>query len=348
MAHPSLPARIWLAAAALSLAASVTLAQEPDECGHPVSERSIRGCSALIEQGPADPRRLAPLLIERGSHFIVLGDFAAALADLERAVTLEPGNPAALTTRGDAFSRRAGVTEFVARWDAAARRDETVGAEQDPSRRSDYERAVADYTAALKADAGHLPAYFGRSLAQRALGNTEASDSDRRDAAFPSLRDLHRSQSAYFIREQALLLDPAGYTKSTIEQFARFDADIRDRPNDPKPYVERAWAFVNYGESSRALADYSKAIAVDPNFVEAWQRRGDELFVTGNIAGALADFEQVVRLQPDHFSGYDSRGLAYERLGERDKAIADYRKALSLEPRAGSATDGLKRLGAAP
>jgi tetratricopeptide (TPR) repeat protein len=348
MATPSSRARIWLAAAAILLTAGAVLAQEPDDCGHPVSERSIRGCSALIDLGPTDPHRLATLLIERGAHYIVLGDFAAALADLDRAVAVEPGNPAALTTRGDVFSRRAGVSEFVARWDAAARRDETVDTEQDQGRRGDYERAVADYTAALKADPSHLPAYFGRSLAHRALGDTDASDSDRRDAAFPSLRHLHRSQSAYFIREMALLLDPAGYTKSAIERFERLDADIRDRPNDPKPYLERAWAFVNYGESTRALADYTKAIAVDPNSVDAWMGRGDELFEAGNIAGALADFEQVVRLEPDHFRGYSSRGLAYERLGERDKAIADYRKALSLEPRAGYATDGLKRLGAAP
>src|SRR5262249_24458506 len=156
-----------------------------------------------------------------------------------------------------------------------ARRDETVGAEQDPSRRSDYERAVADYTAALKADPRHLPAYFGRALAQRALGDTDAADSDQRDAAFPSPAHLHRSQSAYVIRELALLLDPTGYTKSATERFTQLDADIRDRPNDPKPYIERAWAFVNYGESVRAMADYTKAIAVDSNFHDAWLWPGD-------------------------------------------------------------------------
>jgi len=348
MAHPSCRLGTWLTAAALSLAAGAAIAQEPDDCGHPVSERTIRACSALIEQNPTDPLKLAPLLIERGAHLIVLGNLAAAIADLDRAVALAPDNAAALMTRGDAFSRRAGVSEFVARWGAASRRDETVGAEQDQGRRDDYQRAVADYTAALKLEPRHAAAFFGRALAQRALGNNDAADNDQREANFPNLAHLHRSQSAYFIREWALLLDPAEYTKSATERFARLDADVRERPNDPKPYVERAWAFVNFGESARALADYTKAIAVDPNFFEAWWQRGDELFVTGDVAGALADFEQVVRLQPDHFHGYDLRGLAYEKLGERDKAIADYRKALSLEPQARDATEGLKRLGATP
>src|SRR5262245_66137339 len=121
MAHPFRRPGTWLAVAALSLAAGTVVAQEPDDCGHPVPERSIRACSALIEQNPSDPHRLATLLIERGAHYIVLGDFAAALADLERALALEPDNPAALQTRGDAFSRRAGVSAFILRWDAAAR-----------------------------------------------------------------------------------------------------------------------------------------------------------------------------------------------------------------------------------
>jgi len=142
MAYPSCQLGTWFAAAALSLATGAAIAQEPDDCGHPVPERSIRACSALIAQDPADPHRLATLLIERGAHYIVLGDFAAALADLDRAVAVEPGNPAALQTRGDAFSRRAGVTEFIVRWDAAARRDKRVGAEQDQGRRSDYQRSM--------------------------------------------------------------------------------------------------------------------------------------------------------------------------------------------------------------
>jgi len=146
----------------------------------------------------------------------------------------------------------------------------------------------------------------------------------------------------------ALLINPTDYVKSAIERFAQLDAEVRDRPNDPKPYLERAWVFVNYGESARALADYTKAIAVDPNSVDAWRGRGDELYEARNYAGALADFEQVVRLRPDHFRGYDLRGLTYEKLGERDKAIADFRKALSLEPQARYAPDGLKRLGATP
>jgi tetratricopeptide (TPR) repeat protein len=344
MARPSCRLGTWLAAAALSLAAGAAIAQEPDDCGHPIPERSARACSALIAKAPADPRRLAALLIERGKYYIVLGDLAAAIADLNRAIALAPDNAAARTMRGDAFNRRAGVSAFVARRGAAAQRDEKVEPERDRLKRRDYQRAVADYTAAIKLDRFQRPAYYGRAQARYALGdNNKAAERDERDVGMPPPY-FHRSQSAFIVHVSAVLVEPANYTKSATERFAPLDADVRDRPNDPKPYVERAWAFVNYGQSARALADYTKAIAVDPNFVEAWQGRGDELLEAGETARALADYEQVVRLTPDHFRGYDARGFAYEKLGERDKAIADYRKALSLEPRAGFASNRLEPL----
>jgi tetratricopeptide (TPR) repeat protein len=348
MANPSWQARTWLAAAAVTLAAGAALAQEPDDCGHPVPERSIRACSALIAQAPADPRRLATLLIERGKYEIVLGDLAAAIADLNRAVALDPRNAAARTTRGDALNRRAGVSAFIARREAAVQRDEKVEREHDRVKRRDYQRAVADYTAAIKLDRYQRPAYYGRAQARYALGdNNKAAERDERDVGMPPPY-FHRRESSFIVRQLALLADSANYTTTATERFAPLDANVRDRPNDPKPYVERAWAFVNYGQSARALADYTRAIAVDPNFVAAWQGRCDELMEAGETARALADYEQVVRLTPDHFRGYDARGFAHEKLGERDAAIADYRKALSLEPRAGFASNRLEPLLAKP
>src|SRR5262245_22848463 len=92
----------WLVAVALTAGAAQAQehAQVSGDCGHPVPERSIRACSALIEQAPTDPRKLAALLVERGAHQIVLGDLAAAIADLDRAILLDPDSAGAFTTRG--------------------------------------------------------------------------------------------------------------------------------------------------------------------------------------------------------------------------------------------------------
>jgi tetratricopeptide (TPR) repeat protein len=79
-------------------------------------------------------------------------------------------------------------------------------------------------------------------------------------------------------------------------------------------YGFRGFAYENKGEWDRAIADYTKAIALEPK-------------------GA---------------SAYFSRGLAYETKGDKEKAIADLRKALEIRPSFQYAKDSLKRLGVTP
>jgi hypothetical protein len=57
------------------------------------------------------------------------------------------------------------------------------------------------------------------------------------------------------MREFALVLDSIGYRKAA-SRLTPLDEAIRQKSNDPRRYLERAWAFVNFGQSSRALADY--------------------------------------------------------------------------------------------
>ena len=274
-----------------------------------------------------------------------MGELDRAIADLEIALRLQPNDPEALTTLGDAYLRKAGVTDDMRERDAAARRGESyTKTEQDEVKKGHYQRAIANYNQALEASPRHFPAYFGRSLAHRALGHDRAADNDNSAAAFPNLRHLHRSQSAYVTRQLALLMDSEGYRKQASERFASVDEAIRRAPDDPKPYIDRAWAFINFGQSARAMADYAHAIRIAPDNAEAYRLRAEELLANRQYALALADLDVVVRLEPNGFRGYDLRGLVHDKLDEREKALADYRQALSLDGRAANAKDGLERL----
>lgn len=48
---------------------------------------------------------------------------------------------------------------------------------------------------------------------------------------------------------------------------------------------------------------------------------------------AIADYTQAIKLQPDYISAYKNRGNAYDRQGRREQAKADWKKARQLEAR---------------
>jgi tetratricopeptide (TPR) repeat protein len=156
----------------LFLGAGAALADEAGDCGHPVPDRSIRGCSLLVERTGTTPRELAAAYVLRGGAYIIVGDLDRAKTDLDDALRLRSDDPEAFTTRADAYLRKAGISDYLRESNAAYRRNETyTKTEQDQTRRGYYEQAIADYSRALVHNPRHLAAYFGRSLAHRALGS---------------------------------------------------------------------------------------------------------------------------------------------------------------------------------
>jgi len=113
-----------------------------------------------------------------------------------------------------------------------------------------------------------------------------------------------------------------------------------------------------------AIADYSKAIELKPDFADAYYNRGlaeqAKAFTFGGrqgttrseLDGAIADYSKAIELKPDFADAYYNRGKAKEfpadvenisglrsppgrgkeAKGERAAAIADYTKAIELKP----------------
>ncbi len=68
----------------------------------------------------------------------------------------------------------------------------------------------------------------------------------------------------------------------------------------------------------------------------------------GRYDRAIADYTEAIKLQPDYAMFYYNRCLAYKQTGERDKAIKDCRQALKLNPKYKRARNSLRRMGTSP
>ncbi len=139
--------------------------------------------------------------------------------------------------------------------------------------------------------------------------------------------------------------DSKGEYDRAIEDY---DKAIALNPNDASFYYNRGNTYDYKGEYDRAITDYDQAIALDPKLAPAYGNRGLVYARKGENDRAIMDFNKAIALEPEYAMNYFYRGLAYEKLGDKQKAEPDYQKTLSLLPGDKSAVAGLQRLKAAP
>jgi len=113
-------------------------------------------------------------------------------------------------------------------------------------------------------------------------------------------------------------------------------------------YVNRGNAFADKKDYGRAIADYNKAIELDPQNAYAYNGRADTLREAGKPAQGLPDAERALQLDSNNAEFWDTRAQIFAALGRRQEAIADYRRALALDPHMTGSLERLKRLGASP
>jgi tetratricopeptide (TPR) repeat protein len=91
----------------------------------------------------------------------------------------------------------------------------------------------------------------------------------------------------------------------------------------------RGDVYLRKGETEKAMADYTRMIAVDPQNPDGWRRRGYLYSDLGEYDKAIADFSQCIPLSPEGYGSYwSTRGIAYYDKGDLDAALADFNKAI--------------------
>lgn len=100
----------------------------------------------------------------------------------------------------------------------------------------------------------------------------------------------------------------------------------------PQAYEGRGSAYAFGGDLDHAIADFTQALQLDPNYAPAYNDRGLAYHQQNDDDRAIADYNQAIALDPKYANAFNNRGNAYEAKGEFDNAIADYTKAIALDP----------------
>ncbi len=115
--------------------------------------------------------------------------------------------------------------------------------------------------------------------------------------------------------------------------LANFDRAISIDPNLAIAYSYRGFIKAEKLQDNRgALADYNRAIQLDSKSAIAYRNRGQlKQEKLQDNRGALADYNRAIQLDPKSTNAYYNRGtLKQEKLQDNRGALADYNRAIQL------------------
>jgi tetratricopeptide (TPR) repeat protein len=126
-----------------------------------------------------------------------------------------------------------------------------------------------------------------------------------------------------------------------VRIIADFSKAIELDPNDVEIYYHRAGIYSAYEQDyDRAIADYSKMIELAPKHRAARHARALDYGHKGDFEHQLADLSELVRLYPVRDSLID-RGMFYLARQDYDHAVTDLIEARKLDPYHPSPLSGL-------
>ena len=124
-----------------------------------------------------------------------------------------------------------------------------------------------------------------------------------------------------------------------------YDQALALNNQDYQVLNKRGVAKVGIRDYSGAFADYTKAIALKPNYYNAYLNRGNLWVYLGDLASkvgdkqsaalhyqsALADYGQAIRINPFSSPAYENRSELYSNLGLHQLAVQDKAMVIRLQ-----------------
>jgi tetratricopeptide (TPR) repeat protein/S1-C subfamily serine protease len=220
-----------------------------------------------------------------------------------------------------------------------------------------YDRAIADYTEALRAEPASARACCERGRAYFLKGDAAAAERDctRALELDPKLAAAHVHRAAARLArdepraaladcDRAAALDPKSAAAFSLRALARLRLGDADKARadcaealwlDPKlatAYFHRGLIADAAGDRDAARRDYDQALRLDPRLADAWRARAGLHWARGDVKAALADYDRALELAPGDAAALRGRGRARLARGEQREALDDYRACVRLQP----------------
>lgn len=197
-----------------------------------------------------------------------------------------------------------------------------------------YQQAESKYTALLKSKPGNLPARASLSLAQAELYKLDAAEKNanlvlsknpRNGMAHLSKGVVYRNRTAsldmtYRGQREELLRKSA----SELQQAIKYDS------RSPEAHNQLGETYRMMGRNSEAMAEFERALEMDPSFAEARLNQGVMRLANNDVNGAKEAFNEAIHLNSKNYMAHYRLGEAHLQGGDAHAALNSLNTALSL------------------
>lgn len=125
---------------------------------------------------------------------------------------------------------------------------------------------------------------------------------------------------------------------------ARFVRAIALAPDFVEAYNNLGLVETELGNAEEATRHFQKAIELDPALSASYNNLGYVFFLQQNYEEAIAMYEEAIERAENGSAAWTNLGNAHYRLGHHDHAREAWQKALELDPGNRKAADNLARL----
>ncbi len=237
--------------------------------------------------------------LDRGRLRALLDDLEGAMADFDRALALDPDDPAAWAAR------------------ASLHMDDQA-----------WILAVADYDRVVALEPDEPAALVGRSIA---LSNQPGKEERGLPDAERALALDPHDPDALLARAKAIRKRDRARALADLARALELDEGFSG------PWSTRAALRRELGDHQGAIDDAGKALALDPEQSAVWNNRAISRMALGRLDEAIQDFDRAHELDPKDFMILANRGYSRMQRGDRTGALEDLAAALELKPTCGIA-----------
>ncbi len=139
--------------------------------------------------------------------------------------------------------------------------------------------------------------------------------------------NVFNNSDFYFNR--GIFFQQAGNWQKALANYSK--AEALD-PNNPDTYNNKGVVLKEMGEFDKALDEFLRAVFLDAGYAKAYNNIGVVYYMQKNYSEAIRHYLKAIDINPTNLEAFNNLSIIYKKQNESDKARGVLNRALSLDP----------------